>query len=130
MNRLILSATLLTVVPTSMVHGHQTQLSFEAASIKPTVSSSGVMGGCRGIDSKIAPTDPRNNVPLGRCVITAERLSHLMSIAFDLPLQRISGFPDWDGPNRFDIQAKAEDASTATEAELYSMLQAFMTERF
>jgi uncharacterized protein (TIGR03435 family) len=128
MNRLILSATLLTVVPTGMVQ--QNQLSFEAASIKPTVSSSGVTGGCRGIDSKIAPTDPRNNVPLGRCVITAGRLSHLMSIAFDLPLQRISGFPDWDGPNRFDVQAKVDDPSTATEAELYSMLQAFMTERF
>jgi uncharacterized protein (TIGR03435 family) len=63
-------------------------------------------------------------------VITAGRLSHLMSIAFDLPLQRISGFPDWDGPNRFDIQAKAEDPSKTTEAALLSMLQAFMTKRF
>lgn len=64
MNRLILAATLLTVVPTGMVHGQQAQLSFEAASIKPTVSMSGVSGGCRGIDSKIAAADPRNNVPL------------------------------------------------------------------
>jgi uncharacterized protein (TIGR03435 family) len=130
MKRLIMGGMLLAVIPTGTVHGGQTPLSFEAASIKPTVSPSGVTGGCRGIDSKIAPTDPRTNVPLGRCVITAGRLSHLMSIAFDLPLQRISGFPDWDGPNRFDIQAKAENPSTATEGELRSMLQAFMTDRF
>jgi uncharacterized protein (TIGR03435 family) len=130
MKRLIVGGMLLGVMSAGMVQGRQTPLSFEAASIKPTVSASGVTGGCRGIDSKIAPTDPRNNVPLGRCVITAGRLSHLMSIAFDLPLQRISGFPDWDGPNRFDIQAKAEDPSKATEEELRSMLQAFMTDRF
>ena len=130
MKRLIVGGILSVAVSAGFVRGGQTPVSFEAANIKPTVSASGVTGGCRGIDSKIAPTDPRNNVPLGRCVITAGRLSHLMSIAFDLSLQRISGFPDWDGPNRFDIQAKAEDPSTATEAELYSMLQAFMTERF
>src|SRR2546421_10678256 len=130
MKRLILAGALLTLASSGMVHGRQNPVSFEAASLKPTVSGSGVVGGCRGIDSKFAATDPRNNVPLGRCVITAARLSHLMSIAFDLPLQRISGFPDWDGPNRFDVQAKADDPSTATEAQLYAMLQALLTERF
>jgi uncharacterized protein (TIGR03435 family) len=45
-------------------------------------------------------------------------------------LQRISGFPDWDGPNRFDIQAEAADPSTTTEQQLVSMLQRFITEQF
>jgi uncharacterized protein (TIGR03435 family) len=129
MNKLLVGL-IISMCCTAFAQTKETTARFEAASIKPTTSASGVTGGCRGIDSKIAPTDARNNVPLGRCVITAGRLSHLMSIAFDLPLQRISGFPDWDGPNRFDIQAKAEDPSTASDAQLYSMLQAFMTERF
>jgi len=106
-------------------------LAFEVASIKPTQSSGGgVSGGCRGIDSKFAPNDPRVNVPLGRCVITAGRLSHLMGIAFQMSLQRISGFPDWDGPSRFDLEAKADDPTTATEQQLLSMLQNLLSERF
>src|SRR5262249_48971117 len=60
----------------------------------------------------------------------AARLSHLMSIAFDIPLQRISGFPDWDGPSRFDIEAKAEAPSTTTEQQLLGMLQQFLTDQF
>src|SRR5262245_41041697 len=104
---------------------------FEAATIKPTGrSDSGVTGGCRGVDSKLAPTDPRNNVPLGRCVIKAARLSHLIPIAFGVPLRRISGLPDWDFPNRFDVEGKAEDAAIATEKQLIAMLQTFLTEQF
>src|SRR5262245_4537695 len=69
-------------------------LAFEVGVIKPTKSvSGGVTGGCRGIDSRLAANDPRLMVPLGRCVITAGRLSHMMAIAFEMPLQRISGFP-------------------------------------
>lgn len=106
-------------------------LTFEVASIKPTQSpGGGVTGGCRGIDSKFAPNDPRANVPLGRCVIKAGRLSHLMGIAYQMSSQRISGFPDWDGPSRFDVEAKAEDPTTATEQQLLSMLQNLLSERF
>lgn len=131
MKRLILCGGLIfSLACANFLHARQTGAAFEVASIKPTVSSLGVAGGCRGIDSKLAPADPRNNVPLGRCAITAARMSHLMSIAFGLPLQRISGFPDWDGPNRFDIQAEAGDPSTATEQQLISMLQRFITEQF
>jgi uncharacterized protein (TIGR03435 family) len=131
MQKLILcSSFMLGLVSSDLLQARQASPAFEVASIKPTVSPLGVTGGCRGIDSKLAPTDSVNNVPLGRCVITAARLSHLMSIAFGLGPQRISGFPDWDGPNRFDIQAKAEDPSTATEQQLISMLQRFITEQF
>jgi uncharacterized protein (TIGR03435 family) len=103
---------------------------FEVATIKPSINGGGVSGGCRGIDSKLATNDIRVNVPLGRCVIRAARLSHLMSIAFDIPLQRISGFPDWDGPSRFDIEAKSEAPSTTTEPQLLGMLQQFLTDQF
>jgi uncharacterized protein (TIGR03435 family) len=72
----------------------------------------------------------RANVPLGRCVITAARLSHLLNIAFEVPLERISGLPDWDGPSRFDIEAKADDPVSTTERQLLAMLQRFLTEQF
>jgi len=39
--------------------------------------------------------------------------------------------PDWvkAGDDRFDIDAKVEDPSTATEERLYQMLQELLTER-
>jgi uncharacterized protein (TIGR03435 family) len=104
---------------------------FEVASIKPNLARNvGVTGGCRGIDSRLAANDPRALVPLGRCVIIAGRLSHVMAIAFGMPLNRIAGFPEWDGPNRFNIEAKAEDTATTTEQQLLSMLQHFLTDAF
>jgi uncharacterized protein (TIGR03435 family) len=104
---------------------------FEVGSIRPTQTrDGGVTGGCRGVDSRLAADDPRMRVPLGRCLITAGRLSHMMAMAFEMPLQRISGFPEWDGPNRFDLQAKAEDSATATERQLLAMLRQFLTEQF
>jgi uncharacterized protein (TIGR03435 family) len=99
-------------------------LAFEVGTIKPTASTnSGVTGGCRGIDSHYGANDSRATVPLGRCVITAGRLSHMMGIAFNISLQNIKGFPDWDGPSRFDLEAKAENPSTVTEQQLLLMLQ-------
>ena len=104
---------------------------FEVASIKPNTISNGARGGCRGSDSRISPNDlMRATVPLGRCVITAARLSHLLNIAFDIPLERIYGLPDWDGPFRFDIEAKADDPASTTEQHLLTMLQGFLTEQF
>jgi len=104
---------------------------FEVAILKPDANSGrGVTGGCRGIDSNFATGDPRPVVPLGRCVISAGALRHLMAIAFDLPLNRIAGFPEWDGDHRFDIQAKAEDPATTSERQLLSMLQQFLIDEF
>jgi uncharacterized protein (TIGR03435 family) len=114
-------------------------LAFEVATIKPHAAPAGMTGGCRGIDSRTEGAlgasfrpqinDPRG-VPLGRCVITGARLSHLMNLAFDVPIDRVSGLPEWDGPNRFDIQARAEDPATTTEQQLLLMLQAFLIDRF
>jgi uncharacterized protein (TIGR03435 family) len=106
-------------------------LAFEVGTIKATASTNGgVTGGCRGIDSHYGANDSRATVPLGRCVISAGRLSHMMGIAFNISLQNIKGFPDWDGPSRFDLEAKAENPSRVTEQQLLLMLQQFLTDQF
>jgi uncharacterized protein (TIGR03435 family) len=99
---------------------------FEVASVKPA-KGGGVDGGCRGIDSKTA-----GDIPLGRCVISAGRLSHLISIAWGLPVQQIKGGPDWvmTGFDRYNIESKAEEPSKTTEAQLLAMLQSLLVERF
>jgi len=111
----LLSATLL-----------HAQTAFEVASIKPGDNLSGVEGGCHGIDSKRTP------VPLGRCVITDGRLSHMIGIAWNVSMSNLKSEPDWiaRGNDRFNLEAKAEDPKTATEQQLLQMLQALLVERF
>jgi uncharacterized protein (TIGR03435 family) len=104
-------------------------LEFEAASIKPTKSPLGVTGGCHGQDARFALTDAEANVPVGRCVITAGRLTHIMAIAYKIDVNKIGSRPDWDGPSRFDIEAKAESQS-ATQEELLQMLRGLLADRF
>jgi len=55
-----------------------------------------------------------------------------MSIAYDVPAGQIQGGPDWfrTGTTRYDVDGKAADPSTATEAELKSMLQQLVAESF
>ena len=102
---------------------------FEVASIKPTKSPLGVNGGCHGRDGRFDSTDTEAVIPVGRCVITAGRLSHIMAIAYRIDVNKIGGRPDWEGPSRFDIEAKAE-SPTATQEELLHMLQALLADRF
>jgi len=99
---------------------------FEAASVNPAEPGSlkGVRGGCRGVDSRGTSADGAN-IPLGRCVITDGRLSHLIQIAWQLKtITMIENAPAWviSGDERFTIQAKAENAK-ATESDLLAMLQ-------
>ena len=87
-------------------------------------------GGCRGVDSRYGPNE--SPPPLGRCVITDGRLSHLIGIAWQLnTMSMIQNAPDWviRGDERFNIQAKAEDQK-ATEAQLLGMLQRLLEDRF
>jgi uncharacterized protein (TIGR03435 family) len=107
-------------------------LEFEVASVKPSQSGS-LRGGCHGIDSRYGPAETDSAPPLGRCVITGGRLSHLINIAYDLHnVGLIKGAADWEirGLERFDIEAKAEDPSHTTEAQLRQMLQALLADRF
>jgi len=107
---------------------------FEVASVKlaNVNSPNGVAGGCHGIDSTYGPgqTAPP---PLGRCVITDARLSHMINIAWSLnSMQLIRTGPDWiaRGEERYNVEAKAEDAKTATEQQLLKMLQSLLVDRF
>jgi len=107
---------------------------FEVASVKPANANSpnGVAGGCHGIDSKYGPSQTAPP-PLGRCVITDARLSHLINIAWSfrsMPL--IKSGPDWitRGEDRYNIEAKAEDPAKTTEQQLLTMLQTLLADRF
>ena len=108
------------------------QPAFEVASVNPAEPGNlkGVRGGCRGIDSKISPDSA--GIPMGRCVISDGRLSHLIAIAWQLKtISMIQNAPVWviGGDERFTIQAKAEDPR-ATEAQLLAMLQQLLVTRF
>jgi uncharacterized protein (TIGR03435 family) len=109
-------------------------LEFEVASVKPSTSGfNGVRGGCHGIDSRYSPNEAGAAPPLGRCVITDGRLSHLIAIAYNLrSIGLIKSAPDWviAGDERFSIEAKAEDPTKATEDQLLRMLQSLLVDRF
>jgi uncharacterized protein (TIGR03435 family) len=106
---------------------------FEVASIKVATSGiNGVNGGCHGIDSVYSPRQQGVAPPLGRCVITDARLSHLIGIAWGVSMMDMKSGPDWiqRGDLRFDVQAKAEDPAKTTEKQLLAMLQALIMDRF
>jgi uncharacterized protein (TIGR03435 family) len=110
-------------------------LKFEVASIRVATSGfNGVRGGCRGIDSVYgAEEQARGGIPpLGRCVITDARLSHLIGIAYGVSMQALDTGEDWiqRGDLRFDVQAKAENPASATRQQLLTMLQNLLVERF
>jgi uncharacterized protein (TIGR03435 family) len=106
---------------------------FEVASVKPANANSpnGVAGGCHGIDSKYGPSQTAPP-PLGRCVITDARLSHLINIAWDLHSMLLKSGPDWiaRGDDRYNIEAKAEEPAKTTEQQLLTMLQTLLVDRF
>jgi uncharacterized protein (TIGR03435 family) len=111
-----------------------TALAFEVASVKPAVNGpNGVAGGCHGIDTVYSPKQQAGAPPLGRCVITDARLSHLIAKAWGLnSMEMLEAKPDWiaRGTERFNVEAKAEDPSRATEEQLLGMLQTLLAERF
>jgi uncharacterized protein (TIGR03435 family) len=111
------------------------QPAFEVASLKPSnLENNGVRGGCHGIDSIYSGANERASAaPLGRCVITGGRLSHMIGIAFRISsMEYIKGGPEelMSGPLRYSVDAKAEDPTKATEEQLLQMLQGLLIERF
>jgi len=108
-------------------------LTFEVASIKPAGDSmNGVRGGCHGIDSVYTPAQRNEAPPLGRCVITDGRLSHMVGIAWDITMPMLKTGPDWiqRGDERFNLQAKADEPTKTTEKQLLQMLQNLLIDRF
>jgi uncharacterized protein (TIGR03435 family) len=108
-------------------------LTFEVSSVKVATSGyNGVRGGCHGIDAPTRTGPNEAPAPLGRCVITDARLSHLIGIAFGVSMQDLSTGPDWiqRGDLRFDVNARAEDPAKTTQKELLTMLQNLLVQRF
>jgi uncharacterized protein (TIGR03435 family) len=107
---------------------------FEVASIKASpVGPAGFRGGCHGIDSVYAPVQAASAPPLGRCIVTDARLSHLVYLAWEMhSMNYIKSGPEWiaGGDERFNVDAKAEDPRKTTERQLLEMLQALLVERF
>ena len=65
---------------------------FEVASIKPTnLVNVGVKSACHGFDSKFAAKDLAATVPLGRCVISLGRLSHMIGVAYGITMDVLAG---------------------------------------
>ena len=64
----------------------------------------------------------------GRLIIRWATLRHLVSSAYDTPVERVRGGPKWVDTTRFDVSAKAEE--TASEAQARLMLRTFLTEQF
>jgi len=56
----------------------------------------------------------------------------MIGVAYGIPQDVIDGDPDWvkTGGNRFDLEGKADDPSTATETDLLMMLQNLLADRF
>ena len=68
--------------------------------------------------------------PGGRFVATNIPLRLLIRTAFQLQDDQIVGGPDWLATDRFDIEARAANAPSAPTAELLTMLQSLLADRF
>jgi uncharacterized protein (TIGR03435 family) len=111
----------------------QPALKFETASVTRGRPDQGVKGGCHGTDSVFTPHQMESAPPLGQCVITDARLSHLLMIAFGFRwIEPLVGGPDWarNGGFRYNVEAKVPDPSSATEEQLLQLLQALVVDRF
>jgi len=94
----------------------QAQLpAFDVASVRPT--GPGITGLNRAM--RISP---------GRFSATFENLMALISEAYGVPTQFISGGPGWAAEDPFDIEARA--AGPADEDQIKLMLQALLVDRF
>jgi uncharacterized protein (TIGR03435 family) len=129
----LFAACLLWIPRPSLAQSAPPALTFEVASVKvAAMGPNGVRGGCHGTNSVYSLTERAEAPPLGRCVITDARLSHLIGIAYGVAMFNLKTGPDWiqRGDLRFNVVAKAEDPSKTTEQQLLAMLQNLLVERF
>jgi uncharacterized protein (TIGR03435 family) len=122
-----------------------THLEFAAASIKrlpPGPAVAGQMFACHGTDGYRRALFGHFNPAVaaqGRCAGSGVHLVDLISLAYGIAPEFISGGPDWvylkTGPSSasniaFQIEAVAEDPSKTTTEELRQMLQTMLADRF
>ena len=129
----VLAAAALVIPLPGLAQSAKPVLNFEVATVKEAADGpNGVRGGCHGNNSVYSPSQQAGMPPLGRCVITDARLSHLIGIAYGVSMLDLKTGPDWiqRGDLRFNVQGKAEDPSKTTEQQLLTMLQNLLAERF
>ena len=90
--------------------------SFEVASIKPNTSGRNQAALLRQ--------------PGGKFVATNATVKMLLRVAYQIQDFQIYGGPNWTDSDRFDIEAKAEDAAGLQKEELALMLQNLLADRF
>jgi uncharacterized protein (TIGR03435 family) len=108
---------------------------FEAASVKQEASTlpNGISGGvCHGSDMPGPQVGiPGMVVALGRCRYAGARIKQLINNAYGgIAADRIVGIPGSLDSLPFTIDAKAEEDSKPTSAQLRQMLQVLIEERF
>lgn len=83
-------------------------------------------GACNAVDDPIT-TGPI--VPgVGECIFVGASLRTVIGMAYQA--DRVEGGPLWVDLDRFDIEAKATNTSTATRPQLLGMLQELLAHRF
>lgn len=87
---------------------------FEVASIK--LNKSGVVSLARRVQ------------PGGRYAATGITLNGLITFAYQLKPQQLSGLPEWGDSEHFDIEAKAE--GNPTMEQIWLMIQSLLADRF
>ena len=111
------------------------RFAFEAASIRtgrPIQEQLPTLLRCRGVDGEMdvlpatAPAGPAQ----GRCTGDNVMLVQLVSTAFGIPLNRISGLPAPETQPTYYVNAVANDTSRATKSDLREMLQTLLMDRF
>lgn len=112
----------------------QDSLEFEVAVIRPNdtltrIDPRTTPTGCRGTDTRPDRRPDRPQVPLGRCIFLRSTVARLIGMAY-IGEEAVMGGPDWVRSERFDIEAKAPDASKANGKDLYQMLQKLLSKRF
>jgi uncharacterized protein (TIGR03435 family) len=121
------------------------RLEFEVVSIKrelppprDQVLSAELTGfSCQGVDGvlRAALGQLPNAAPKGRCLGRMVDLNTLIGFAYDIFPRRVFQAPDWREPGQpldwgYQIEAKAENPSTATLADLKQMLQSLLEKQF
>ena len=121
------------------------RLEFAAASVRRREGSTHVgTVNCRGIDGELFATPAHLQkqvppVPQGRCIADGVPLTSIIAIGFQSsrigpwmgPEQNVVGIPEMMlKPPYFQIQAVADNPSSATRAELQQMFQALLMDRF
>jgi uncharacterized protein (TIGR03435 family) len=108
------SGLLLLLTASALFAQNSSKPSFEVASIRPSLSTTGLVG--------------VRFPPGGRMIATRTTLKTLILVAWSTDWLRVTGGPSWIESDAYDIEAKAE--GDASQAERRIMLQSLLEDRF